>query len=80
MSTKRIGQREVRRFWAVGTTGQRYQLVDRVDLLDVRTFGDPHATPLEGLHELRTSDGMSVNFLGNGRYEIVQTGEILTEK
>jgi hypothetical protein len=80
MSRGRIGQREVRRFWAVDTTGQRYQLVDRVDLLDVRTHGDLNAAPLEGLHEIRTSDGLSVNFLGNGRYEIVQTGEILTEE
>ncbi len=32
---------------------------------------------IEGLKELRTSDGYSVNRLGKGEYKIVQSGEIL---
>ncbi len=32
---------------------------------------------VEGMPSIRTADGRSVNRLGGGRYQIVQTGEIL---
>lgn len=44
--------------------------------INARTHDDPDAV-VEGLARLETSDGLSVNCLGKGRYQIVQTGVLL---
>jgi len=35
---------------------------------------------VEGLPEIRTATGLAVNWLAKGRYQVVQTGEILESK
>lgn len=80
MITQFAGTREVRRFTAVGKNGRRYVIVETATLHDVRTHDDPAAGPMEGLHALRTSQGQTVNFLGDGKFKIVQTGEVLTRE
>ena len=44
--------------------------------IDTSTLAGPSS--IEGLPRLRTSSGLSLNHRGKGRYEIVQTGMILT--
>jgi len=47
-----------------------------VTILDIFDTLDQHAET-EGLRQLRTPEGQSVNALGNGQFKILQTGEIL---
>jgi hypothetical protein len=58
---------------ASGSDGRLYTLYIYTDILDAGAFGEPAATR-EGLKELRTSNGLLVNRLRQGEYEIVQTG------
>jgi len=64
-------------FDAIDEQGRRHRLHVYVDVLDVGTFGDPDAT-IDGLRSIETDDGDPVNSLGEGRYEIVTTGQIVT--
>ena len=63
-------------FRATGSDGRQYTVHIYTDFIDVGSFGDPNAVA-EGLKELQTSDGMLVNRLQQGQYEIVQTGVVL---
>jgi hypothetical protein len=74
------GVRELRRFRARGTSGKVYVITETVDLHDIRTHDNLNAPPMEGLRSLHTTEGHSINFLGAGRYQIVETGEVLTEE
>ena len=47
------------------------------DIIDAATRDQPTAE-IGGPKSLRTQDGLTVNRLEKGRYEIVQTGEVLT--
>lgn len=74
-----IGKRHIR---SIETTseneGRPVVIEEYVDLVDVGTPDDPNAT-IEGMKELLTADeGWRVNRLDTGRYQIVQTGEVLT--
>ena len=46
-------------------------------MIDMGHSQDPHAE-IEGMKFLTTEDGQRVNDLGDGRYLVVATGEILT--
>lgn len=60
-------------FEAVGTDGQAYTILEWTNLIPAGTMTDPHAV-IEGLKTLRTTNGLSVNRLDKGKYQIVQTG------
>jgi hypothetical protein len=64
-------------FDAVDTAGKRRTLHVFVDIIDAGHFGDPDAE-IEGMRAIRTSDNKSVNWLGSKKYQVVETGEILT--
>ena len=63
-------------FKALGVDGREYSIHIFSDYISVSTHQDRDAT-IEGLKQLRTSDGYSVNRVGKGEYKIVQTGVIL---
>ena len=63
-------------FVAVSEDGAERTIHIFTDILDARTFNDPHAE-LPGLRQLRTERGDAVNRLDKGKYQIVVTGEIL---
>ena len=60
-------------FEAVGSDSETHTVFVFTDYIDVGTRTDPHAV-VEGLKELRTSDGFAVNRVSKGEYKIVQTG------
>ena len=63
-------------FRAIGNDGRQYTVYIYTDFNDAGTFEDPNAV-VQGLKELRTSDGMHINRRQQGEYEIVQTGVVL---
>lgn len=70
-------QRVVDQINCVGDSGRRYVVVVRQKF---RTYRDMsgEVSEVPGTKDLITSDGQHVNFLGEGRYQIVLTDEILT--
>ena len=64
-------------FIAVDEGGTEYQLHILSEIIDAGTKDDPDAE-LEGLKRIQTDDGRLVNHKGKGKYEIVESGEILT--
>ena len=63
-------------FTAVGEDGEAHRIDIFTDIIDAGTVADPDAE-MEGLKQLRTEDGMAVNLLEKGKYQVVVTGEIL---
>ncbi|EBA00431.1 hypothetical protein [Marinobacter sp. ELB17] len=63
-------------FVAIDSDGREYLIDIHADINDAGTFDNPNATS-EGLKHLKTRDGYSVNHLGKGKYEIVQTGIVI---
>jgi hypothetical protein len=64
-------------FSAEGDAGKQYVIDVFVDILNAGTSTDANAE-IEGMKSLKTRRGQHVNVLGKGKYQIVQTGEILT--
>lgn len=62
-----------RTFEALDTDGKEHTILEWTNLIHAGTMTDPHAV-IEGLKTLRTSNGLSVNRLEKGKYQIVQTG------
>jgi hypothetical protein len=58
------------------TTGNIYEIVEYGSTVDASTKDSPGAT-IAGLSVLRTTSGSAVNDMGDGRFKIVQTGEIV---
>lgn len=69
--------RHLASFSAYDDEGNSIVLHVYVDVLSVGTFDDPDAE-IEGLKEIRTAGGYHVNRIGQGKYEVVETGEMLT--
>lgn len=63
-------------FPAHGADGREYEVYIFTKYILAPTHQDRHGM-VEGLKELRTSDGYSVNRLAKGEYKIVQTGAVL---
>lgn len=63
-------------FTATGNDGRQYTVHVFTNYISVGNFVDPNAV-VEGLRELRTSDGMAVNRRRRGEYQIVETGVML---
>ena len=66
-------KRKTDEFVVITDSGQKYTIYEYTNFIDVGTFQNPKAT-IPGLREFRTSDGMAVNILKEGSYEIVQLG------
>jgi hypothetical protein len=60
-------------FEAVGSDSETYTVYELTDINNVGAQTDPYAVA-EGLKELRTSDGLTVNRIKKGEYQVVQTG------
>lgn len=75
----RKGVRHIGSFEANDSTGNSRTVHVFTDIISAGSMGNPNAE-LEGIKSLETADGLSVNFLGKGKYQVVQTGEILTSK
>lgn len=63
---------ETDRFRVRDEDGNEYEVVQRTEILDDRTSGDPHGT-IRGLRNHTTTDGRHVNVRGD-RYEILTDG------
>jgi len=63
-------------FRAVDEEGNEHTLDIWTTMIETPTRGDPDAR-IEGLKELRTEDGLAVNRMEKGKYQVVQTGQIL---
>jgi hypothetical protein len=70
-------KRKTAEFTARGNDGQSYNLLVFTDFIPAATFEDPHGE-VQGLRELRTSRGESVNYVSKGHYTIVSSGVELT--
>jgi hypothetical protein len=64
-------------FVAVGEDGTEQTIHIYTHIIDAGTRANPYAE-LQGLKELRTEDGGAVNRIEKGKYQVVQTDEILT--
>jgi hypothetical protein len=60
-------------FIAVDDNGNSHRLHVFVEIIDASTQSEPGAET-EGLKQIRTEGGQSVNWLEKGRYEVVTTG------
>jgi len=69
-------KRQTGMFTAEGDDRRRYTIYEYTNFMDGRSHDDSTAK-IPGLKELRTSDGMPVNFLEPGVYKVVATGVIL---
>jgi len=63
-------------FVAVDEAGNEHIIEIWTEMIETLTRGDPNAE-IEGLKELRTEDGLAVNRIEKGKYEVVQTGQVL---
>ena len=63
-------------FTARGDDGRSYTIYEYTDFIEARSHDDP-TLESRGLKELRTPDGMAVNWQGKGVYQILTTGVIL---
>lgn len=73
-----MGTREVERFKARSADGKHETtIVVRQTMIDAGTQDDPHAV-IPGLKEARTIDGRHCNYKGEGQFEVVGYGIILT--
>ncbi len=64
-------------FIAVDEDGHEHRLHVLVEIIDAGSKDDTNAE-LEGLKRLQTDDGRPVNRRGKGKYEIVESGKVLT--
>lgn len=64
-----------RRFPVLGADGRQDEVL--VYVRDIDTSSLSERSSREGLPEFRTANGMRLNWLERGRYEVVQTGEML---
>jgi hypothetical protein len=64
-------------FRCQASAGQEYVVDIAQEVIDAATFDNPNGE-IPGLKSLRTRDGLAVNRLEKGRYEIAVTNEILT--
>jgi len=69
--------RRIISFQAVGLVGNIYNIVVYTDIQRCGDTSDP-AGEVDGRRSYRTMTGLTVNCLGMGRYEILETGEELT--
>lgn len=69
-------KRQTGSFVATGDDGREYTVYIYTEFVDAGSRRNPRAV-VQGLKELRTSDGMAVNRLQKGEYQIEETGVVL---
>ena len=69
-------KRKIGQFIATDENGRRYTILIFTNFIKTGTFEDPIMEG-EGTKELKTFEGMAVNRLEKGKYQIVQTGIIV---
>ena len=68
--------RKIGQFIATDEKGRRYTILIYTNIINAGTFENP-SMEVEGMNELKTFEGMAVNRLEKGKYQIVQTGIIV---
>ena len=69
-------RRKIGQFIATDEKGRRYTILIYTNIIKAGTFEDP-SMEVEGIKELKTFEGMAVNRLEKGKYQIVQSGIIV---
>ena len=69
-------RRKMGQFIATDENGRRYTILIYTNVIKEGTLKSP-STEVEGMEELKTFEGMAVNRLEKGKYQIVQTGIIV---
>ena len=69
-------KRKIGQFIATDEKGRRYTVLIYTNIIKAGTFENP-GMEVEGMKELKTFEGMEVNRLEKGKYQIVQTGIII---
>jgi hypothetical protein len=69
-------RRKIGQFIATDEKGRRYTILIFTNVTKAGTLENP-SMEVEGMEELKTFEGMAVNRLEKGRYQIVQTGIII---
>ena len=69
-------RRKIGQFIATDENGRRYTIMIYTNIVSAGTLENP-SEGVEGMTELKTFEGMAVNRLEKGRYQIVQTGVIV---
>lgn len=65
------------RFIAYDESGKEYGINKYVEVRNESTRDDPHAT-IDVAKELRTDEGYRVKYLEKGKYEIFETGIVVS--
>ena len=68
-------KRKIGQFIATDEKGRRYTILIYTNIIKAGTFET--LSKEEGMEELKTFEGMTVNRLEKGKYQIVQTGIIV---
>jgi hypothetical protein len=66
-------RRKIGQFIATDENGRRYTIMIFTNIIKAGTLENPSMEE-EGMKELTTFEGMAVNRLEKGKYQIVQTG------
>ena len=69
-------KRKIGQFIATDENGRRYTILIYTNVVKAGTFENP-SMEVEGMKELKTFEGMAVNRLEKGKYQIVPTGIIV---
>ena len=69
-------RRKIGQFIAIDENGRRYTILIFTNVIKAGTLENPNMEE-EGETELRTFEGMAVNRLEKGKYQIAQTGIII---
>ena len=69
-------RRKIGQFIATDENGRRYTIVIFTNVVKAGTLENP-SMEVEGMEELKTFEGMAVNRLEKGKYQIAQTGIII---
>ena len=66
-----------RSFWAYGEDGRRVGITGYPQYADMSTRDSETHETAENMSVYRTDEGLTVNVVEKGKYQVVQTGEIL---
>ncbi len=69
-------RRKIGQFIATDENGRRYTILIFTNIIKAGTFEEP-SMEVEVMKELNTYEGMAVNRIEKGKYQIVQTGIIV---
>ena len=69
-------RRMIGQFIATDENGRRYTILIFTNFIKAGTFENP-SMEVEGMEELKTFEGMAVNRLEKGKYQITQSGIII---